>query len=402
MTEDGRGLPIRGAFELPGDLIYLDGNSLGPLPRRARERVARTAAEEWGGMLIRGWTAAGWIDLPARVGGRIARLIGAPPDSVMACDSTSVNLYKVLSAALALRPGRRVVLSDTGNFPTDLYVAQGLLAGMGAGHVLQVVAPEAVADAIDERVAVLMLTEVDYRTGRLHDMGALTARAHAAGALTVWDLAHSAGALPVDLTGAGADFAVGCGYKYLNGGPGAPAFLYVRPEHAEALRPRLAGWMGHAAPFDFDLDYRPAEGVERLRVGTPPILSLAALDAALELWEGIDMQAVRARSMALSQRFVAEVEARAAGHGLSLASPREAARRGSQVSFRCPQGYAVMQALIARGVIGDFRAPDLIRFGFAPLYNTEAEVVQAARLLAEVLDTRAWDRPEHLRRAKVT
>ena len=396
------GLPIREAFELPEGVIYLDGNSLGPLPRRARERVARTVAEEWGGMLIRGWTQAGWIDLPARTADRIARLIGAAPGSVMACDSTSVNLYKVLSAALSLRPRRRVVLSDAGNFPTDLYVAQGLLAEQGEGSALRTVAPEEVAGAIDAQVAVLMLTEVDYRTGRLHDMAGLTERAHAAGALTVWDLAHSAGALPVDLAAAGVDFAVGCGYKYLNGGPGAPAFLYVRPDHAEVVRPRLAGWMGHAAPFEFALDYRPAAGVERMRVGTPPILSLAALDAALELWDDIDMGEVRARSIALSDRFIAEVEARAGAHGLGLASPREGVRRGSQVSFHCPEGYAVMQALIARGVIGDFRAPDLIRFGFAPLYNTEAEVVEAARLLAEVLKTRAWDRPEYRTRAKVT
>jgi kynureninase len=399
-------LPMRTAFELPEGLIYLDGNSLGPLPRAARERVARVVAEEWGGMLIRGWTAAGWIDLPARVGERIARLIGAAPGTVMACDSTSVNLYKALSAALALRPGRGIVLSDTGNFPTDLYVAERLLAERGDGHALRLVAPEAVADALDERVAVLMLTEVDYRTGRLHDMAGLTARAHEAGALTVWDLAHSAGALPVDLGRAGADFAVGCGYKYLNGGPGAPAFVYVRPELAGTVRPSLAGWMGHAAPFDFEPGYRPGGGIERMRVGTPAILSLAALDAALELWEGVDMAEVRARSIALGERFVAEVEARADGLGLVLASPREGAARGSQVSFRCAderaEGYAVMQALIARGVIGDFRAPDLIRFGFAPLYNTEEEVVEAARLLGEVLATRAWDRPEYRVRARVT
>jgi kynureninase len=397
-----RALPMREAFELPENVIYLDGNSLGPLPRRARARLERTVADEWGGLLIRGWTEAGWIDLPARVGDRIARLIGAPPGSVMACDSTSVNLYKVLSAALAMRPGRRVVLSDSGNFPTDLYVAQGLLAALGEDYTLRIVGPEEVAAAIDGQVAVLMLTEVDYRTGRLHDMAALTALAHGAGALAVWDLAHSAGALPVDVTGTGADFAVGCGYKYLNGGPGAPAFLYVRPEHAAALQPRLAGWMGHAAPFAFDLDYRPAEGVERMRVGTPPVLSLAALDAALELWDGVQMGALRERSIALSDLFIAEVEARAAGHGLCLASPRDGRRRGSQVSFQCPEGYAVMQALIARGVIGDFRAPDLIRFGFAPLYNIAAEVVEAASRLEAVLRERAWDRPEYRVRAKVT
>ena len=402
MSRRSTALPMREAFELPGGIIYLDGNSLGPLPRSVRARIETTVAEEWGGLLIRGWTEAGWMDLATRVGDRIARLVGAPPGSVVACDSTSVNLYKVLSAALAMRPDRRVVLSDSGNFPTDLYVAEGLLASYGEGYRLRVVAPDEVAGALDAQIAVLMLTEVDYRTGRLHGMAELTARAHAAGALAVWDLAHSAGALPVDLSGAGADFAVGCGYKYLNGGPGAPAFLYVRPEHAGIVQPRLSGWMGHAAPFDFDLDYRPAEGVERMRVGTPPILSLAALDAALGLWDGVDMAEVRARSIALSELFVAEVEARAAGHGLRLASPREGARRGSQVSFHCPEGYAVMQALIARGVIGDFRAPDLIRFGFAPLYNTEAEVAEAARRLADVLDARAWDRPEYRVRARVT
>ena len=393
---------MRAAFELPEGVIYLDGNSLGPLPRAARERVARAVAEEWGAMLIRGWTAAGWIDLPARVGERIARLIGAVPGTVMACDSTSVNLYKVLSAALAMRPGRGIVLSDTGNFPTDLYVAEGCWPSAARAMRCGWWRPRRWPTRSTSRVAVLMLTEVDYRTGRLHDMAGLTARAHGVGALTVWDLAHSAGALPIDLVGAGADFAVGCGYKYLNGGPGAPAFVYVRPDLVGAVRPGLAGWMGHAAPFDFELGYRPAGGIERMRVGTPAILSLAALDAALELWEGVDMAEVRARSIALGDRFVAEVEARAGGLGLVLASPREGAARGSQVSFRCAEGYAVMQALIARGVIGDFRAPDLIRFGFAPLYNTEDEVVGAACLLAEVLATRAWDRPEYRVRARVT
>ena len=393
-------LPRREAFELPPGIIYLDGNSLGPLPRAARERVARAVDVEWGGMLIRGWTQAGWIDLPSRVGDRIARLTGAAPGTIVAGDSTSVNLYKLLSAALAMRPDRPIVLSDTGNFPTDLYIAQGLLATTGGE--LRTVAPDEVAGAIDESIAVLMLTEVDYRTGRLHDMVELTARAHAAGAVTVWDLAHSAGALPVNLAAAGADFAVGCGYKYLNGGPGAPAFLYVRPDHIHAVRPVLGGWMGHAAPFDFDGDYRPAAGIDRMRVGTPPILSMAALDAALELWEDVDMAEIRARSIALSERFIAEVESRTAGHCLALASPRDPARRGSQVSFRCAEGYAVMQVLIARGVIGDFRAPDLIRFGFAPLYNTESEVTDAACHLAAVLDERAWDHPDFRTRARVT
>ena len=395
-------LPIRDAFALPEGVIYLDGNSLGPLPHAVRARLARTLDEEWGAMLIRGWNQAGWMDLPARVGDQIARLVGAAPGSVVAADSTSINVYKVLTAALSLVPERRVILSDTGNFPTDLYMAEGLARQLGDHYQLRLVAPEDVAGAIDQSVAVLMLTEVDYRTGRRHDMAALTDAAHRAGALAIWDLAHSAGAFPVDLTGAKADFAVGCGYKYLNGGPGAPAFLYVRPDHQDRIAPALSGWMGHAAPFDFDTSYRPTQGIERMRVGTPPILALSALDAALELWDGIDLAEVRARSVALSELFIAEVERRAAGHGLELASPRDPDRRGSQVSFRLDQGYPVMQTLIARGVIGDFRAPDILRFGFTPLYTTEDEVRAAARHLADILETRAWDRDEFKVRARVT
>lgn len=392
-------LPARDLFDLPPGLIYLDGNSLGPLPVIARERIARTVDDEWGRMLIGGWNKAGWMDLPGRAGDRIARLIGAPGGSVMVADSTSVNLYKVLTAALSLTD-RRVILSDTGNFPTDLYVAEG--AAAHSGHELRLVAPEEVAGAIDETLAVLMLTEVDYRTGRLHDMAALTRKAHAAGVLVIWDLAHSAGALPVDLTASEADFAVGCGYKYLNGGPGAPAFLYVRPDHVDRIAPALAGWMGHAAPFDFDTGYRPAEGIERMRVGTPAILSTAALDAALTLWDGVDMGEVRTRSLALTDLFITEVEREAAGHGLTLATPRDGTKRGSQVSFHCPEGYAVMQALIAGGVIGDFRAPDIIRFGFAPMYNTEDEVREAAGLIGRILTDRLWDREDYRTRARVT
>ena len=357
---------------------------------------------EWGGQLIRAWNDAGWIDLPARIGDRIGALIGAPPGSVMVADTTSLNLLKALSAALKLRPDRRVVLSDDGNFPTDLYVARGLIATLDAGHRLETVPPDEVLNALDDRVAVLMLTEVDYRSGRLHDMKALTEAAHAVGALTIWDLAHSAGALPVDLGGCGADFAVGCGYKYLNGGPGAPAFIYARPDHAERIDPALCGWMGHEAPFAFEADYRPAGGSGRMRVGTPPILSMAALDAALDVWDGVDIGRVRAASMALSDLFIREVERRCARHGLELASPRTAEERGSQVSFRLEQGYAVMQALIAEGVIGDFRAPDLMRFGIAPLYNGEADIMAAADRLEAVLEGRLWDRPAFRRRARVT
>ncbi len=390
----------RAMFYIPEGVVYLDGNSLGPMPLAAAARVARTVTDEWGGLLIRGWNEAGWMDLPARVGDRIGRLIGAPAGTVVTGDTLSIKVYQALASAAALRPDRRVILSDTGNFPSDLYMADGLCRTLGDGWRLVTVAPEDVADAIDASVAVLMLTEVDYRTGRLHDMAALTARAHTAGALTVWDLAHSAGALPVDVTAAGADFAVGCTYKYLNSGPGGPAFIHVAPRLAEAARPALSGWLGHEAPFAFDLDYRPGRGIERMRVGTPPILQLAALDAAMDVWEGVSMADVRARSIALSQAFIAGVEA--ACPALTLASPRDPAARGSQVSFRHPEGYAIMQALIARGVIGDFRAPDILRFGFTPLYIGEAEVARAVAVLAEVMATGAWDRPDYRRRAKVT
>lgn len=389
----------RELFELPDGIIYLDGNSLGPLPRAARERVAKEIDTGWGRQLIRAWNESAWIDLPDRVGDRIAGLIGAPQGSVVAGDSTSVNLHKALAAALSLTD-RKLILSDSGNFPTDLYVAQGIVAALGRGHELKVVAPQEVEAAIDDRVAVLMLTEVDYRTGRLHDMAALTAKAQAAGALTIWDLAHSAGALPVDLTAANADFAVGCGYKYLNGGPGAPAFVYVRPDLQEQIAPALSGWLGHDAPFLFDPVYRPGAGIARMRVGTPPILSMAALDAALGAFEGVGMDAIRARSIELAELFVAEIEA--ACPALALASPRDPQRRGSQVSFRFAEGYAAMQACIAAGVIGDFRAPDVMRFGFAPLYISADDVREAARRISRVMAEQQWERPEFRVRAKVT
>lgn len=389
----------RAMFDLPEGVIYLDGNSLGPLPRGAVEAMTRIMREEWGGDLIRAWNTRGWMAQPLGLGDRIGRLIGAPPGSVAVGDTLSIKVFQALAAALTLRPGRRVVLSDSGNFPSDLYMAQGLVGLLGERE-LRTPAPEAVEAAIGEDVAVLMLTEVDYRTGRRHDMPALTARAHAAGALVIWDLAHSAGAVPVDVAGGGADFAVGCTYKYLNGGPGAPAFIYLAPEMAATARPALAGWLGHDAPFAFEPDYRPAAGVARMRVGTPPILAYAALSAALDVWDGVDMADVRRRSIALSERFIAEVEARCPG--LELASPRDPERRGSQVSFRFPQGYAAMQALIDRGVIGDFRAPDLMRFGFTPLYLREEEVVRAAEILGEVIGNRLWDDPAYRRTATVT
>ena len=390
----------RAQFQLPDGVIYLDGNSLGPLPRGVRAKLLETVETEWGERLIRAWNDAGWMTLPRRIGDRVGRLIGAPPGSVVMGDTLSVKVYQALASALDLKPERRVVLSDSGNFPTDLYMAEGLLGSLGRSHELKVVAPEDVAAAIDESVAVLMLTEVDYRTGRRHDMPALIRQAHAMGALTIWDLAHSAGALPVDVAGADVDFAVGCTYKYLNGGPGSPAFIYVAPRLAELVRPALSGWMGHAAPFAFDLAYRPGTGIERMRVGTPPILALAALDAALDVWDDVDMADVRRASLELADRFIAEVETRCPE--LALTSPRNGEMRGSQVSFCHPEGYAIMQALIARGVIGDFRAPDILRFGLTPLYIGESDIVAAVAIMADVMDTRAWDRPEYRKKGLVT
>ncbi len=387
-------------FDLPDGVIYLDGNSLGPLPNSVPERLAKIARVEWGEMLITAWNKAGWMAMPRRVGDRIGRLIGAPEGSIVVGDTLTIKVYQALASALELRPDRRVVLSDTGNFPTDLYMADGLLRTLDRGHELRLVAPEDVFQAIDEDVACLMLTEVDYRTGRRHDMAALTERAHEVGALVIWDLAHSAGAFAVDVLGGGADFAVGCTYKYLNSGPGGPAFIYVAPGLAETVRPALSGWLGHEAPFAFDLDYRAGEGIDRMRVGTPAMLQVAALDAALDVWDQVDLDEVRARSVELSELFIAEAEARCPE--LTLASPRSPADRGSQVSFSHPEGYAIMQALIARGVIGDFRAPDILRFGITPLYLDEADIRGAVAILSDIIVRNLWDRPEYKRRALVT
>ncbi|SET70157.1 kynureninase [Paracoccus homiensis] len=386
------------AFHLPQGVTYLDGNSLGPMPKAAKARVANMMADEWSEMLITGWNKAGWYVQPRKVGDRIARLIGAGPGQVVMGDTLSIKVFQAVSAARAMRPQRRVILSDSGNFPSDLYVAEGLARAVDAE--LRVVAPEEVAGAIDDTVAVLMITEVDYRTGRRHDMKALTQTAHTAGALTVWDLAHSAGAVDVDLLGCDADFAVGCTYKYLNGGPGAPAFIWTHPRHADAAQPILQGWMGHRAPFAFDQSYQPAPGVERMRVGTPPVIALTALDAALDVWDDVSMPDLRARSIELTQAFIAGVEEHCPD--LVLNSPRDPAKRGSQVSFRHPQGYAVMQALIAQGVIGDFRAPDVLRFGFAPLYVDLDDVAHAVQIMAMILKDKSWDREEFHERASVT
>jgi len=387
-------------FHLPNGVIYLDGNSLGPLPLAARDRVAAMMSDEWGEMLIRAWNQAGWMDQPARVGDRIGRLIGAPEGTVVMGDTLSIKVYQALASALDIRPDRRVILSDTGNFPSDLYMAEGLIGSLDKGHELRVVAPQDVEAAIGDRVAVLMLTEVDYRTGRKHDMARLNEKAQAAGALTIWDLAHSAGALPIDLTAAKADFAVGCTYKYLNGGPGAPAFIYIRPDHLGRVHPALSGWLGHEAPFAFDLDYRAGTGIERMRVGTPPVIALAALESALDVVESVDMVDVRSKSIELSELFVAEVERRCPD--LVLASPRDSVERGSHVAFDFSEGYAVMQALIDRGVIGDFRAPATMRFGIAPLYLDADDVIRAASILEDIMVRRAWDDPRYRRRQTVT
>ncbi len=387
-------------FYLPEGLIYLDGNSLGPLPKAAPERVNQMMRDEWGEMLITGWNNAGWFAKPMTVGDRVGRLIGAEAGHVVMGETLSIKVYQALAAALAMRPDRRVILSDNGNFPTDLYMAEGLIKTLGQGHELRIVSPDEVEANITNEVAVLMLTEADYRTGRLHDMAALTRKAHAAGAITVWDLAHTAGAVPVDVAGANADFAVGCTYKYLNGGPGAPAFIYVAPRHANTMEPALSGWQGHTSPFAFDLEYRATTGAERLRIGTPPVIQLAALETAMDIWDMVDMTDVRQKSIELTELFIAEVES--ACPMLDLVSPRESAKRSSQVSFRFSEGYAAMQAVIARGLIGDYREPGIMRFGFAPLFIDEDDVRAAANIIADVINNDLWDRDDYKVRATVT
>ena len=386
----------RARFTLPSGVIYLDGNSLGALPRRTVQRVADAVEREWGEGLIRSWNDAGWIDAPARLGARIARLIGAAGDEVIVTDSTSINVFKLAAAALALRPGRRIIVTEAGNFPTDLYMLQGL-AGL-TGCELRVVPREQVRDALDDRVALLLLTHTHYKTGAVFDMPALTAAAHAAGALACWDLSHSAGALALDLNGANADMAVGCGYKYLNGGPGAPAFAFVASRHHDALSQPLTGWMGHAAPFEFGDDYRPGTGIQRLLCGTPPVLGMAALASGLSTFDGIEMDRAEAKSKALGDLFLDLAAERCPE--LAAACPRE--RRGAQVSLAHPEAYAIMQALIARDVIGDFRAPDVLRFGFPALYVRFTDVWDAVDTLADIMATEEWREPVHQQRRAVT
>jgi len=382
---------------LPEGVIYLDGNSLGPLPKAAPSRVAEVMEREWGQSLIRSWTDHGWIDLQFRVGEKIGRLIGAAPGTAVVADSTSVNLFKLLAAALDLRPGRRVILTEESNFPTDLYMAQGLTALLQRGHELRPV--EDVVAALNDQVAVLILTHVNYRSGAMHDMAVVTSAAHASVALVLWDLSHSVGAVPLQLDADGVDLAVGCGYKYLNGGPGAPAFLCVAEGLQKDLRLPLTGWLGHAEPFAFESSYRPARGIARAVVGTPPILSLAALDVGIDIALQAPMAAVRAKSLRLAELFIRLMEDE---REFRLLTPCERTMRGSQVSFAHPHGYAIMQALIERGVIGDFRAPDVLRFGLAPLYVRFVDVWDAVATLRDVMRSGAWRDARFQERRSVT
>ncbi|HRI17893.1 MAG TPA: kynureninase [Burkholderiaceae bacterium] len=431
---------LREQFDLPPGLIYLDGNSLGALPRAAADRVAQVVREEWGRDLIQSWNTAGWIALPQRVGDKIAGLVGADAGELVVADSTSVNLYKVLVAASRIAredaPNRRVVVSERSNFPTDLYIAEGLARELGWDLVLADTPEEIAPRLAGGDVALLMLTHVNYRTGRMHDMAALTAAAHAAGTLTIWDLAHSAGAVPVDLHAAGADFAVGCGYKFLNGGPGAPAFVWAHPRHAERFWQPLSGWMGHAAPFEFTSDYRPAPGIARYLCGTPPVLSLAALECGVDTLLAAGplggMAALREKSVALTELFAGLVDAHCKSMGIGVVSPRDATLRGSQVCLTHEDGggYAIVQALIARRVVGDFRAgdrprqgrptmgdaprgqgrsdqrapstPDILRFGFTPLYTRFVDAWDAVEQLRQVLADAEWREPRFNQRAAVT
>ncbi|GII31245.1 kynureninase [Planotetraspora mira] len=392
---------FRDEFTLPPDVVYLLGNSLGALPRRTAARVAHAVESEWGRHLGASWNTAGWWDLPQTTGDRIAPLIGAGPGEVLAGDSTSVNIFKAVTAALPLRPGRRVIISDLDNFPTDRYVVEGAARALGDYEIRDIGTVDGALnldEALGDDVAMVLLSQVDYRTGAMHDIDAVTAQVQAAGALMVWDLCHSAGAVPVDVSAA--DLAIGCTYKYLNGGPGAPAYIYVASRHHEDVRNVISGWHGHAAPFDFEPGYRPADGVRRFASGSPPVLSYTALNASLDIWERVDLRHLRAKSVSMTSLFIDLVDELCPG--LTLASPRDADRRGSQVSYRHPDGYPVVRALVDRGVMGDYREPDIIRFGFAPLYLRHVDVYDAATTLAEVLSKELWRDEQYQRRLTVT
>ena len=390
-------------FALPEGVIYLDGNSLGPLPKSVPERLSKTITQEWGTDLITSWNKAGWIDLPERVGAKLAPIIGADSDCVIVCDSTSVNLFKAISAALAINPKRKI-LTQTRNFPTDNYIAEGVIQQIGTDHeLIYCDEPEDITNQLDDDVALVMMTQVNYRNGTCYNMAELTKAAHQAGALILWDLAHSAGAVPVDLAGANVDFAVGCGYKFLNGGPGAPAFIYAARRHQGTFQQPLSGWFAHQDPFAFLPHYQANKGIKQYLCGTPPILSLVALDEALSLWQTIDITALAAKGQALADYFIMLMDERCHGHDLTLITPRQAELRGSQLAYTHPSaGYAMISALIDAGVIGDFRHPDILRFGITPLYTSFDDIWQAVDRFASILARRAWDRPEYHQRKAVT
>ena len=393
---------IRSEFLIPDGMIYLDGNSLGAMPNAAMDRAREVIEDEWGTDLIKSWNSAGWFDYPEKLGDKLARLIGANAGEAIVCDTTSMNLFKVLSAAIALRPERTTIILEGSNFPTNNYIAQGFAATTGGRVKIRFCEKDEILSGIDADTAAVCITHVHYKFGHIHNMAAITERAHEAGALAIWDLCHSAGAMPVDLNGCRADFAVGCTYKYLNGGPGSPAFLFAAQRHHGKTSQPLTGWWGHSAPFAFDRDYAPDNGIRQFLVGTQPIVSMALAEVGLDIHLQTDMRLVRAKSMALTDLFVRLVEERCAGHGFALASPREANARGSQVAFTHPQGYPIMRALIDQGVIGDFRAPDVVRFGFAPLYVRYVDVWDAVELLSDIMTNEVWRKPEYHEREAVT
>ncbi len=399
--------PLKARFDLPPGVLYMDGNSLGVMPRAAAARAAEVITQEWGTGLIRSWNTAGWFELPSRLGDKLAGLLGAKAGELVITDTTSLNIFKALAASLRIQqkrqPGRRVILSERDNFPTDLYMIQGMIDLLQQGYEMRLIDDELPLDrALDEDVAVVLLSHVNYRSGQMHDMAAVTRQAHERGALVIWDLAHAAGAVPVDLNGADADYAVGCTYKYLNGGPGSPAFIWVAPRHIPDFWQPLSGWWGHQRPFDMTVAYEPAGGIRRYLCGTQPIVSLAMVECGLDVAREADMAEVRRKSLALGDLFIALVEERCAGHPLTLVTPRDHAQRGSHVSLRHPNGYEVMQALIARGLIGDYREPEVLRFGLTPLYFGYADVWDAVEILKDVLDSKAWDKPEFKQRSAVT
>jgi kynureninase len=393
---------LRDRFVIPDGVIYLDGNSLGPLPRAAAGILSHTIEQEWGQDLIRSWNSAGWFEMPLRLGDRIGALIGAAPGQTVVCDTTSINLYKAVHAAIGLRPDRDVVIAEAASFPTDLYIIEGAMASAGKPMQRRLLGADAasIEALLDERIAVVVLSHVDYRTGALLDVAGITEQVHAAGALMVWDLCHSAGVIEFAFDAQAIDFAVGCTYKYLNGGPGSPAFISVAKEHQAAARHPLSGWWGHAAPFAFDQDFRPDPGIKRFLCGTPPIISLRGVDAALDALEGVEVAALREKSLALTELFMARIGALLPG--LDIMTPRQPSLRGSQVAIAFDEGYAVVQAMIERGVIGDFRAPDIMRFGFAPLYLRFQDVWDAAEILAACIHDEVWRDPRYRRRLAVT